>query len=43
MQVIVILHVSVPVVQSRSTYGDPHESAHEVHQRVGQLPVGQRI
>lgn len=37
MQIVVILHVTVPVVQRGAADGDPHESADKVHQSVGQL------
>lgn len=37
MKVIVILHVSVPVVQRCASNGDPHEGPHNVHEGVRQL------
>lgn len=35
---VMIGNVSVPVVQGGSSDSDPHESAHDVHDRVTQLP-----
>lgn len=37
MQEVVILQVTVPVVQRRAADRHPHEGAHKVHNRVGQL------
>lgn len=37
MQEVVVLQVSVPIMQRRSANGNPHECAHEIHNRIRQL------
>lgn len=39
MQKVVILQVAIPIVQSRSANGYPHECANEIHDRIRQLSI----